>query len=159
MNNRIIPLPPTDNERITERDAQYRHIVPLQVRFNDIDLVGHVNNAVYLEFFDLGKTRYMATVFGDDFDMSAVRAVIVHTSCNYFAPTYLHDNIAVVTRTTRISRHSITMEQRVVDPDTGQVKSQCTTILAGYDPVTRGSAEIPDEYADAIRQFEENPEL
>jgi acyl-CoA thioester hydrolase len=29
------------------------HTIPVQVRFNDIDLMGHVYNAKYQEFFDL----------------------------------------------------------------------------------------------------------
>ena len=36
----------------------FRHTLPLQLRFNDIDLLGHVNNSVYFSFYDLGKARY-----------------------------------------------------------------------------------------------------
>ena len=32
----------------------FRHTLPLQLRFNDIDLLGHVNNSVYFSFYDLG---------------------------------------------------------------------------------------------------------
>ena len=34
------------------------HITPIQLRFNDIDQMGHVNNAVIMEFFDLGKDHF-----------------------------------------------------------------------------------------------------
>ena len=33
---------------------------PIQLRFNDIDQMGHVNNAVIMEFFDYGKMKYFA---------------------------------------------------------------------------------------------------
>lgn len=36
------------------------HTLPLQLRFNDVDMMGHVNNAVIMEFFDLGKSSYFA---------------------------------------------------------------------------------------------------
>ena len=36
------------------------HTLPLQLRFNDVDMMGHVNNAVIMEFFDLGKSHYFA---------------------------------------------------------------------------------------------------
>ena len=29
----------------------FRHTLPLQLRFNDIDLLGHVNNSVYFSFY------------------------------------------------------------------------------------------------------------
>ena len=39
----------------------------ITIRYNDIDLYGHVNNAVYLEFFEeirLGYWRALATLAG-----------------------------------------------------------------------------------------------
>ncbi len=159
MENAIVNIPPSENPRVPAITAPFRHIVPLQIRFNDIDVVGHVNNAVYYQFFDLGKTRYLTQVMGRGFDMSNVQAVIVNTECNFYAPTYVDDNIAVVTRTTRIGEHSLRMEQRVLDPATGEVKCICSTILSGYDPLTKGSAAIPADYVRAIRDFEQNPDL
>ena len=33
----------------------FRHTLPLQLRFNDIDLLGHVNNSVYFLSTTWGK--------------------------------------------------------------------------------------------------------
>ena len=46
----------------------FRHTLPLQLRFNDIDLLGHVNNSVYFSFYDLGKARYFETVKAQNID-------------------------------------------------------------------------------------------
>ena len=45
-----------------ERSNNYRHVLPLQIRFNDVDKFGHVNNTVYFQFYDTAKTDYIATV-------------------------------------------------------------------------------------------------
>ena len=37
-------------------------MVPLQIRFNDVDKFGHVNNTIYFQFYDSGKTDYVSTV-------------------------------------------------------------------------------------------------
>ena len=37
---------------------EFKHSVPVQLRFNDADALGHVNNSVYFTFYDLGKTEY-----------------------------------------------------------------------------------------------------
>ena len=37
------------------------HTLPIQIRFNDVDQMGHVNNAVIMEYFDIGKS---VTVIG-----------------------------------------------------------------------------------------------
>ena len=39
-------------------EIQFNHTLPIQLRFNDVDKFGHVNNTVYFSFYDLGKTEY-----------------------------------------------------------------------------------------------------
>ena len=43
-------------------DFEFHHTLPIQLRFNDVDKFGHVNNTVYFSFYDLGKTDYFASV-------------------------------------------------------------------------------------------------
>ena len=55
----------TDNEKLFIRKHGrfcFHHTLPIQLRFNDVDKFGHVNNTVYFSFYDLGKTEYFATV-------------------------------------------------------------------------------------------------
>ncbi len=52
----------SDNSRIPEAGFPFNHRLELQIRFNDIDMFGHLNNSVYLQFFDLGKMNYFNTV-------------------------------------------------------------------------------------------------
>ena len=46
-------------------EIQFNHTLPIQLRFNDVDKFGHVNNTVYFSFYDLGKTEYFASVCPD----------------------------------------------------------------------------------------------
>lgn len=39
-----------------EEEIKFNHTLPIQLRFNDVDKFGHVNNTVYFSFYDLGKT-------------------------------------------------------------------------------------------------------
>ena len=36
--------------------------MPIQIRFNDVDKFGHVNNTIYFQFYDTAKTDYFAAV-------------------------------------------------------------------------------------------------
>ena len=42
-----------------EEEIKFNHTLPIQLRFNDVDKFGHVNNTVYFSFYDLGKTEYL----------------------------------------------------------------------------------------------------
>ena len=54
----------------------YRNRLPIQLRFNDIDVIGHVNNTVYFNFYDLGKTAYFEEVRGEHIDWSSTDIVV-----------------------------------------------------------------------------------
>ena len=40
----------------------FKHVTPIQIRFVDIDRLDHVNNACYLNFFELGRVKYFNLV-------------------------------------------------------------------------------------------------
>jgi acyl-CoA thioester hydrolase len=51
-------------------DSTFRHSVPVQIRFADIDVNGHVNNVVFQHYFDLAKVGYFNTILGEDINWS-----------------------------------------------------------------------------------------
>ena len=36
-------------------DIKFRHTMPVQIRFSDVDQFGHMNNSVYFSLYDFGK--------------------------------------------------------------------------------------------------------
>ena len=57
-----ITYPDSTNPRVPQASQPFRHVTPIQIRFNDIDVIGHINNNAYLEYMDLGKTAYFNAV-------------------------------------------------------------------------------------------------
>ena len=43
-------------------EIKFRHTMPVQIRFSDVDQFGHVNNSVYFSLYDLAKTTYIKDV-------------------------------------------------------------------------------------------------
>ncbi len=149
-----IKFPPSANPRVPDPQLPFFHTVQLQTRFNDIDMQGHLNNNVYLTFMDLGKTRYFSDVMKGKIDWHNIGIVVVHLTCDYYAPAYLDEPLAVATTVASVSRHSFKLEQRIFNFVTGQVKCVGSTIMAGFDPRTGHSTEIADEWVDAFSAYE-----
>ena len=62
----------------------FHHTLPIQLRFNDVDKFGHVNNTVYFSFYDLGKTEYFASVCpGVDWEKTGIVVVHRRTDCRF----------------------------------------------------------------------------
>lgn len=140
-----------------EQDKQFptfHHSYPLQLRFNDIDSLGHVNNSVYFTFYDLGKSRYFETVKKQSIDWRKADVVIANVNADFLSPIYSYEQIAVETCCTEIGNRSFRLLQRIVNTTTGEVKGICRTIMVGFDVEAGVSAPISDEWKDAIRQFE-----
>ena len=109
-------------------EIQFNHTLPIQLRFNDVDKFGHVNNTVYFSFYDLGKTEYFASVCPDvDWEKDGI--VVVHIEANFLAQIYGSDHIAVQTAVTEIGTKSFHLAQRVIDTETQEVKCVCLSLI------------------------------
>lgn len=118
--------------------------VPVQIRFNDVDQMGHVNNSVIMEYFDLGKEAFFAGR-GLPPEEGDFTVMIVHCEVDFLRQIHYHDRIHVETAVERFGTKSLTVGQRVVDSGSGDVCATCRTVMAGYRRSTGASAVIPDE--------------
>jgi acyl-CoA thioester hydrolase len=136
-----------------ERRNDYRHVMPLQIRFNDVDKFGHVNNTVYFQFYDTTKTDYIATVCkGVDWERLAI--VVVKIEAEFVSQIKGNDHIAGRTRIVKIGNKSFHLEQDVIDSDTHEVKSRCFSVMVLYDLERQQTIPLPDEWRKAISDFE-----
>lgn len=129
------------------------HNTPIQLRFNDIDQMGHVNNTVIMEFFDLAKYRYFRAagipVTPEEGDFCVM---IVHIECDFQRQIHFHDDVSVNTYTSRIGNKSIEVMQQVLVGD--QPAATCKTVLAGYSRQTAASAPLPEDLKEQVHRYD-----
>lgn len=138
-----------------EVTTPYRHTVPVQLRFNDIDALGHMNNAAYFSVFDLAKAAYFNEVRGEKIDWTRIDVVIANINCNFFTQTFFHEPVAVQTQTVRIGQRSIQLMQQVINSETGEVKAQCSVVMVSFDVATGTSKPLSDQWREALTRFEQ----
>jgi len=124
------------------------HSLPIQLRFNDVDAMGHVNNAVIMEFFDLGKAHFLADrgLHAEEGDFTVM---VVHVEVDFRGQIHMGDEIAVETELERIGNKSLHILQRVVKAD-GTLCAECRTVMSGYSRSIATSAPIPDAMRQAL---------
>jgi acyl-CoA thioester hydrolase len=138
---------------------KFKHITPIQLRFNDFDALGHVNNSVYFSFYDLGKTSYFADVLSKLEVAKEVGVVIGHIEVSFLLPVYPGENVAVQTAVVEIGNKSFKLLQHLVNLDTNEIKCICNTVMVCFDAKTKTTRQISDEWRKAMADFEMNPEL
>lgn len=133
--------------------TSFRHATPLQLRFNDIDVLGHVNNNSQLSLFDVGKTEFYNALRGRLEDWSRVEAVIVNINCTFMEQIRFPDPIEVRTRVKKIGEKSFVLQQILRNTDTGVICSFCESVLVSVDMETRESKPIPDNILQELRKW------
>jgi len=140
-------------------NTKFNHTIPIQLRFNDFDVLGHVNNSVYFSFYDLGKTAYFNEVLPALTTSKEVGVVIANIQVSFLLPIYPEEGVAVQTAVVEIGDKSFKLLQQLIDTDTNEVKCICHTVMVGFDAKTKTTRSIDDEWRQAIAEFEENPLL
>ncbi|MDE7442907.1 MAG: acyl-CoA thioesterase [Muribaculaceae bacterium] len=130
------------------------HSTPIQIRFNDLDIIGHVNNNVYLQYMDLGKMAYFEATNPETVDWRHVNVAVVNINCDFKAQTRITEPIEVRTRTLSIGESSLTLEQQVVNSKTGEVKCEARTVMVSFDPKAGVSTPIDPKWIAALNEYE-----
>ena len=134
----------------------YRHITPIQIRFIDIDRLDHVNNACYLNFFELGRVKYFNLVLGSSINWKESGFVLARTEINHITPLYLLDDVYCFTKIIKLGSKSLTIKNSIVKKINNELV-ECangTGVLVAMNYLTKQSIEIPGNWKKLIEEFE-----
>lgn len=116
-----------------------------EVRFADIDAMGHVNNAVYLHYFEQARIHFFEKGIGLDWDWQNAGVILVKNELEYLVPIELSDRVEVETVCEHVGTKSITLSYKIYTENEERVL--CTvgkSILVCFDHIKRHSIPVPD---------------
>ena len=86
----------------------------IDVRFRDLDALGHVNNAVYFTYFEEGRKSLFQKIFGNT-DPYEFRFILAHICCDYLIPAKLHDRLTLHVTIGEIGNKSFKLSYELSD--------------------------------------------
>jgi acyl-CoA thioester hydrolase len=136
--------------------TDYNFFHPTEVRYGDLDPQGHVNNAKYLTYFEQARIYYLIKLglFSKDQSFMEVGLIVADIHITYHSTTHYGDVIKVGVKTTKIGNKSLTIEQCVMDANTGKVMASGTVIMVTFDYEGLKTVPVPDEWKKRISEFE-----
>lgn len=134
----------------------YKHVIPIQIRFIDIDRLDHVNNACFLSYFELGRVKYFNQVLNKHINWNDSGFVIARTEINHMTPIYLLDDLYCFTKIINIGTKSITIKNSLVKKvgDEFQEAANGIGVLVAMDYLNKVSVDMPVKWRQAIEEFE-----
>lgn len=133
---------------------QFHHHTTVPLRFCDFDMLGHLNNAVYMQLMDVAKAKYFSDITGKSPDPKGVCPVVANVNLNFECPTLPGEDLDILTRVSHIGTKSITIEQVAINQKTKQVKCYATVIMVNLDLTTGSTIEISQADRESISRFE-----
>ncbi len=138
-----------------EQEVEFYFETPLQIRFNDIDSLGHVNNTIIQEYFDLGRVHYFKSIFTPDINWTTFPAIIASIKTDFVSPVFINDKLLVKTKTIKIGNKSMNLIQQITDTN-GVIKAVSHSVMVGFDHNTQSSIAITNEWREKINLAEKN---
>ncbi len=134
----------------------YRFVRPVDLRFRDIDAVGHVNNVVYLTYMETARILWWIEVTGHR-DFRNFGMILARTEIDYRVPASWGDRMEVGVRCASMRRSSFVLEFRVAEPDGGRVFADARKVLVHYDYDAGRSVPLPPGLREKLKA--QDPEL
>ena len=116
----------------------------IDVAWGEMDAAQHVNNAVYLRYFESARLAYFRLVGFDGF-AGGVDPILAAITCQYKMPLTYPDRVTAGARLLRgsLTDTSFDMQQIVVGHAAGRVAAVGTASIVCYDYGTRQRAPLP----------------
>lgn len=135
-------------------NINFLHSSPIQIRFNDVDMLGHATNSVYPQYFDLGRMAYFESVLGERMDWRFDGLIMVSISIDFVAQIKLYDSVVVRTKIIRLGNKSLDMVQDLYNETTGKIVAKSNGVMVGYNGKEEVSIPIPTRWRERIAAFE-----
>jgi acyl-CoA thioester hydrolase len=142
-----------DGEReLPHLRADYRHYHRIATRWIDNDAYGHVNNVVYLSWFDTVVNEYLIRSHALDPQHGAVIGLVVETHCRYLAPLSFPQPIDAALRVARIGRSSVRYEIAIFAEADDSARAQGHFVHVYVDRTTRKPTLLPAALREALQR-------
>ncbi len=138
--------------------------VPIQIRWRDLDALGHVNNAVYLTYFEVARLGYIRALLGDDIQRDPAtllpvgfQFILAEVTCSFRSPATLSDRLIVAIWVSQVGRKSFVFEYRISDEVTGRLIAEGCSTQVWYDYAAGESRVVPGEVVERMEGVQGAP--
>lgn len=128
--------------------------VSITVRFRDLDAMGHVNNSVYLTYFEEARVAYYRLLIGHELDPATFDFVIAEITCTYRSPARLGEVLEVAIRTGEVRSRSFVFEYLITERESKRVVATGRSVQVAYDYAAGRTKSLSEEMVARMEAFE-----
>ncbi|MBI5303719.1 MAG: acyl-CoA thioesterase [Chloroflexi bacterium] len=135
--------------------AKYPVVIEIPVAWGDMDALGHVNNTIYLRYFESARIAYFQKLgfFGVN-AQSNVGPILGSVQCKFKMPLTYPDIVSVGTRITHIEEDRFVMEHCIVSHQAHRIAAEGEGVIVAYNYREKKKTRLPDDLKQRIHDLE-----
>ena len=124
------------------------HSFKMEVRFVDIDVMGHVNNAVYLNYFEQGRMHFFRAMIGKEWDWINSGILLARNEIDYISSALLSDDLYVKVWCSNIGNKSLEFSYEVfaLENEKEIIRAKGKSILVCFDYSKKITIPVPEDW-------------
>jgi acyl-CoA thioester hydrolase len=135
--------------------AGFPVVVEQDVAWGDMDAYQHVNNVVYLRYFENARIPWLERIGWMKLrDQSGLGPIIASTSARYRRPVSYPDRILIGVRASDVQTDRLTIEYRIVSVKLNALAADGQAVVVSYDYNAAKKCPIPESVRAAIQELE-----
>lgn len=128
----------------------YKQTVPVEVRFGDLDAYGHVNNAKFITYLEVARTKLFMEGFSA-LMAAGINFLVARIECEYKKPLMLRPSVLVDVQAEKVGNTSFEFSYAVHDGN-GEVYATARTVMVTFDSKAGRPVKVPETMKAALEQ-------
>ena len=126
-----------------------KHMSKVIIRFIDIDSLGHVNNAVFLNYFEEGRIEWFNKLIGNDWDWRKQGTILARNEIDYLKPLLLGEDASIEVKCDVVGNKSITLSYHITTSKNETI-AKGRSVLVCYDYEKEESVPVYESWREKL---------
>lgn len=131
-------------QNFTERREHFPYRMIIPTRWNDNDMLGHVNNVIYYSYFEAAVVRFVQEETKTDWASAAQIPYALETKCRFIRPVKFPQTLEVGMRIVKLGNSSVTYDMALFSEGSDEPAATSQWIHVWVDRKGERPIPIPD---------------
>lgn len=136
----------------------FNHNIIEIVKFHEVDMLGVCNNAVYFNYFEDARIKYIQDLKRNYSLKECLEGnsffIMAHNECDYIEPARLDDELCIYTRIDFIRNSSFGFQHLVENAAAKKIIAKGGGVIVHINKFTQKSLPLPEEFYKAVQYYE-----
>jgi YbgC/YbaW family acyl-CoA thioester hydrolase len=143
-------------------NSNFKHKISVTVRFNEVDMLGVCNNAVYINYIEHARLQYIkdsGLIPGGGLFADGRLFFVVRNEINYKNFAHFDDQLFIYSKISFIKNSSFGFEHLIENSVNGKVIVEAAGVIVHVDPKTKKSLNLPEDFYAKVKQYEKEVKI